>query len=71
MNKRFEEEFWQDGIICDCCGMIGNGQELHTLEGNCPITLCRECILKFFCMIERKKKEVIFELKDIQPHDQQ
>ncbi len=63
MNERYEEIFGYNGTMCDCCGVTEPGQELHTLEGNCGITLCRECILQFYAMIDRRKKRNIIRIE--------
>ena len=49
----FYDFFAPDDSMCDCCGVSIDGHELHTVEGVCPVTLCRSCIMMFYAILDR------------------
>ena len=58
MNKDDEEYLEYDyGSMCDCCGTTDEGQELHSLDVLCEITLCRSCIQQFYALLHHGTKD--------------
>ncbi len=38
--------------ICNCCGALGEKDPLYTIKSDFTVTLCRECIYRFFRLID-------------------
>ena len=58
MDERFDEyDLMRSGFLCDCCNSTKD--VLYTLEVNCAITLCSECIRQFYAMQTKKKPDQI------------
>lgn len=55
MDEKYNDELdlLKCGYFCDCCST--SQDVLFTLQGNCPITLCSECIKQFHSMLTKKK----------------
>ncbi len=52
--------FWgQNGVICDCCGVLIQNREIYTLDRGCSISLCKECIIKFYSLLNAKPATII------------
>lgn len=47
MNDSIMDMICQDQSICDCCGRTIDDCQLYTVDVNCMVTLCRECINHF------------------------
>lgn len=53
--------FWgQNKYICDCCGALSQNSEIYTLDRGCTISLCRECITKFYELMNQKPATIIW-----------
>lgn len=65
----YEKFFDCDDMICDCCGTTQSESEVHTLDMGCSITLCRECILKFYALLDKDRTRSILRLLDNQKID--
>ena len=61
------DDIFSYGYFCDCCG--SSEAELHTLEMDCPITLCVQCIKRFYALLDAKTPGIIIQLPRI--HDEQ
>lgn len=53
-DKRFTDDVFSYGYFCDCCSSTDEETELHTLDIDCPITLCAQCIKCFFALLNYK-----------------
>lgn len=52
--------FWgQNSTICDCCGVLNQYSEVYMLDRGCNISLCRECIVKFYALLNAKPATII------------
>ena len=49
-DKRYNDDFINDGFFCDCCGATEEA-DLHTLNIECSITLCALCIRRFYALL--------------------
>ena len=60
----YEECFDCYDMICDCCGTTQREREVHTLDMGCSITLCRECVLRFYALLDKGRTRRILRLLD-------
>ncbi len=51
--------FWGYSTMCDCCGTINQHCEVYTLDRGCSISLCRECIVGFYELLNAKPVPII------------
>ena len=48
-----------DNAICDCCGVLSQNCEVYALDRGCSISLCRECITRFYALLNAKPAKII------------
>lgn len=58
MDERFFELFGHCDELCDCCGVTCDDQKLYTVEVACEVTLCRQCINRFYALLGKNTENV-------------
>ena len=58
MSRSFQEML-TELQMCNCCGALGEQHPLYTIESDCAVTLCRECIYRFFRLIANNPQNVV------------
>ncbi len=52
MKDNFNCDDYSDhGSFCDCCSATIEEAALHTLDIDCSITLCEQCIRRFYALL--------------------
>lgn len=58
--------FWgHNTAMCDCCGVFNQNCEVYALDRGCSISLCRECIIGFYALLNAKPAPIIRLKRDI------
>ena len=64
--SRVFQEMLKDLPICNCCGALGDNHQLYTIESDCAVTLCRECIFRLYRLIDNKHQNVVLQTGEAQ-----
>ena len=63
-DKRFIDDVFAYGYFCDCCSSIDKEVELHTLDIDCLITLCAQCLKRFYVLLDHNTPGEIIKISD-------
>ena len=58
MDESFFDFLDHSDELCDCCGATCDDHVLYTIEVACEVTLCRECVCRFYALLDRNAKSV-------------
>lgn len=59
--SRVFQEMLKELQICNCCGALGDMHQLYTIESDFSVTLCRECICRFFRLIDSSPQTAVLQ----------
>ena len=59
--SRVFKEMLSELKICNCCGALGEMHPLYTIESDFTVTLCRECISRFFRLIDNSPQTAVLQ----------